>query len=94
MEIDPKISIKGDLLFFYGKKSAGIKEPRQLSFYLVIVILSISILWPLESIWNTRILFCSEQEEGTIEGEENLTKFITNYYKKVSLEKKIVITFL
>jgi hypothetical protein len=26
-------------------------------------------------------LFCSEQEEGTIEGEENLTKFITNYYK-------------
>jgi hypothetical protein len=53
MEIDPKFTIKGDLLssFFYGKKkSDGMKEPRQLSFHLVIVILSISILWPLESI--------------------------------------------
>jgi len=66
MEIDPKFTIKGDLLssFFYGKKkSDGMKEPRQLSFHLVIVILSISILWPLESIWNTRIFFVQSKRK-------------------------------
>ena len=25
--------------------------------------------------------FCLEQDEGVIEGDENLKKFITNYYK-------------
>jgi len=40
-----KITIKRDLLFFYGKKSNGIKEPikTQLGCYLAIVMLSISI---------------------------------------------------
>jgi hypothetical protein len=52
------------------KKSNGIKEPRQLSCYLVAN----------GKHTKTRI-FCLEQEEGTIEGEENFKKFITNYYK-------------
>ena len=26
-------------------------------------------------------IFCLEQDEGVIEGDENLKKFITNYYK-------------
>jgi hypothetical protein len=80
-----KITVKRDLIFFYVKKSNGIKEPRQLSCYLVAN----------GKHTKTRI-FCLEQEEGTIEGEENFKKFITNYYKGLfgerdsnNLEKKV-----
>lgn len=61
------------------RKSNGTKHPKQINCYLVTAILIFSPV-PNGKHRKTRI-FHLEQEEGVTEGDENLKKFITNYYK-------------
>ena len=84
MEVQPLSTMEIDLKHHYKDSRALLlweEEVRlkQLDCYRVTIILNTFTSRPMEN--TEKHIFCLEQDEGVIEGDENLKKFITNYYK-------------